>query len=74
MFLYAGKRPAGGGQVGCFTTQKSCHAQAIIRTLVRATTVFYLEVYGPGANAVYYTLQLHAKVQPLRCVTTCTLR
>lgn len=72
MFLYAGTRPDGGGQAGCMTSQKHCRQQAVIRSTVRKSTVFYLEVYGPGASLVYYSLRVNAKIRRLHCYRVCT--
>jgi hypothetical protein len=72
MFLYAGTRPAGAGQAACETKQKRCHQQAVVRTRVRTPTIYYLEVYGPGASVVYYSLRVNAKIRKLRCSKTCS--
>jgi len=72
MFLYAGKQPVGGGQAGCVTTQKSCRQQAVIHLQVHKTAVYYLQVYGPGASVVYYSLRVTARIRQLHCFRTCT--
>jgi hypothetical protein len=74
LFLFAGKRPDGAGQASCLTSQKHCHAQAVIRSNVRNLTVFYLEVYGPGASTVNYSLRFSARFRQLRCASTCSVK
>jgi hypothetical protein len=74
MFLFAGAHPAGAGQAACLTRQKHCGAQAVIRARVHTLTVFYLEVYGPGAETVNYSLRVTAKLRALRCSSTCSVK
>jgi hypothetical protein len=72
MFLYAGKRSVNGGQAACTTSQKRCHQQAVLRVRVRTPTIYYLQVYGPGASVVYYSLRVSGKIRRLHCAKTCS--
>lgn len=58
-------------QTACFASARACNRAARIRRHVRRSTVFYLEIYGPGANGVRYTLAVHGNTRVLRCRARC---
>lgn len=71
--LFAGtpRHQVGGAQAACLTKKRVCNRPARIRRRVRVPTVFYLEIYGPGAEQVRYALSVHGNTRVLRCRLRC---
>jgi len=69
--LLQGKHQVKVGQAACLATHTSCNQSVTLTTRVSRSTIYYVEVEGPGASQISYTMRFAGALFQLHCGRYC---